>query len=144
MAFVLKKEGEKVNTTVELTTIECRCGGVYAITEKVRKQTYERCGGGWHCPYCRHEIGYFDNSEKDKLERELRNAKKREQWAREAASQARKERDLAKRQASAQKAAKTRIKNRVARGVCPCCNRSFANLAAHMNTKHPGYAGSGE
>jgi hypothetical protein len=26
--------------------------------------------------------------------------------------------------------------NRVRRGVCPCCNRSFQNLARHMETKH--------
>ena len=25
-------------------------------------------------------------------------------------------------------------------GVCPCCNRTFANLAQHMATKHPEYA----
>lgn len=29
-----------------------------------------------------------------------------------------------------------RVKNRIAAGVCPCCNRSFANLARHMKTKH--------
>ncbi|MFB3077027.1 MAG: hypothetical protein ACE1Y4_03380 [Lysobacterales bacterium] len=39
----------------------------------------------------------------------------------------------------AHKAAATRIKNRVARGVCPCCNRSFTNLHRHMESKHPNY-----
>lgn len=33
----------------------------------------------------------------------------------------------------------TRIKNRVAKGVCPCCQRTFCNLARHMETKHPDY-----
>lgn len=33
----------------------------------------------------------------------------------------------------------TRIKNRVSHGVCPCCNRTFANLMRHMKTKHPAY-----
>jgi elongation factor P hydroxylase len=36
-----------------------------------------------------------------------------------------------------QKAAKTRIVNRVKNGVCPCCNRTFANLQNHFKTKHP-------
>lgn len=36
------------------------------------------------------------------------------------------------------KATKQRIKN----GVCPCCNRTFANLHDHMATKHPDYGGS--
>ena len=35
---------------------------------------------------------------------------------------------------------KTRaIKRRVANGVCPCCTRTFQNLAAHMANKHPGF-----
>lgn len=33
-------------------------------------------------------------------------------------------------------ATKTRIKNRVKNGVCPCCNRTFENLARHMQAKH--------
>lgn len=27
--------------------------------------------------------------------------------------------------------------NRVQKGVCPCCNRSFQDLARHMESKHP-------
>ena len=41
---------------------------------------------------------------------------------------------------SATKGVVTRIKNRVGHGVCPCCTRSFANLARHMATKHSDYA----
>jgi hypothetical protein len=33
----------------------------------------------------------------------------------------------------------TRIKNRISNGVCPCCNRTFSNLASHIKTKHPSY-----
>ena len=41
------------------------------------------------------------------------------------------------RQASAAKAQVTKIKKRVGHGVCPCCNRTFGNLAAHIAQKHP-------
>lgn len=41
---------------------------------------------------------------------------------------------------SAARGVVTRIKNRVGHGVCPCCNRSFGNLASHMKTKHPDFA----
>ena len=34
----------------------------------------------------------------------------------------------------------TRIKRRVAHGVCPCCQRTFADLARHMNGQHPEFA----
>lgn len=37
----------------------------------------------------------------------------------------------------AQKAAKTKILNRVKNGICPCCNRTFSNLQNHFKTKHP-------
>jgi hypothetical protein len=33
----------------------------------------------------------------------------------------------------------TRVKKRIASGVCPCCNRTFQNVARHMKTQHPGY-----
>lgn len=30
----------------------------------------------------------------------------------------------------------TRVMKRAQRGVCPCCNRTFQNLAQHMKSKH--------
>lgn len=30
-----------------------------------------------------------------------------------------------------------RVEKRIANGVCPCCNRTFADLARHMQSKHP-------
>jgi len=36
---------------------------------------------------------------------------------------------------------KTRaLKKRVAAGVCPCCTRTFQNLARHMKSQHPNVA----
>jgi len=35
------------------------------------------------------------------------------------------------------KAALTRMTNRIAFGVCPCCHRHFDNLQRHIATKHP-------
>ena len=48
--------------------------------------------------------------------------------------------EAAQRQASAFKGVVTRTKNRIAGGACPCCNRTFQNLARHMATKHSDYA----
>jgi len=48
-------------------------------------------------------------------------------------------REATERQLSATKVVVTRIKNRVGRGVCPCCNRSFGDLHRHMTTKHPDF-----
>jgi hypothetical protein len=32
---------------------------------------------------------------------------------------------------------------RASNGVCPCCNRSFVNLARHMAGQHPRYVNNG-
>jgi hypothetical protein len=42
-----------------------------------------------------------------------------------------------KHKVAAERGAKTKLKRRIANGVCPCCKRMFANVAAHMLTKHP-------
>lgn len=34
----------------------------------------------------------------------------------------------------------TKERKRVSNGVCPCCQRTFANLGRHMHTKHPDFA----
>jgi len=45
--------------------------------------------------------------------------------------------EMERRRVSAARGQVTKIKRRVQHGVCPCCNRTFSNLAAHMQTKHP-------
>jgi len=114
---------------VELTQIICgRCGGVYGIAERVR-QYHEEHGSSWHCPYCAIGWGYAKGRIKT-LEEELARERARTQNAlsREAEAIAR---------ASAAEAANAKARKRAQAGVCPCCNRSFANVARHMATKHP-------
>jgi hypothetical protein len=35
-------------------------------------------------------------------------------------------------------------KERVSAGVCPCCTRTFQNLAQHMANQHPDFGGAGK
>jgi hypothetical protein len=35
------------------------------------------------------------------------------------------------------KAQVTKLKKRASAGVCPCCNRTFSNMARHMAHQHP-------
>jgi hypothetical protein len=44
---------------------------------------------------------------------------------------------VAQRKLEEEKAERARMERRIHRGVCPCCSRTFSNLAAHMKTKHP-------
>ena len=43
----------------------------------------------------------------------------------------------AQRSIRARKGVATRLRNRIARGQCPCCSESFKNLKLHMKSKHP-------
>ena len=125
--------GLSLEIFTDLVTIDCgKCGGTYAINERYRKQKAQE-GGGWHCPYCQCSWGFFDNSENANLRRELALERKQKEWARQEAKHAENRRRAAAGQL-------TKIKRRVSRGVCPCCNRTFENLAKHMENKHPGYS----
>ena len=118
---------------VELTQINCgECGGTYAINERYRKQQYQK-GGSWTCPYCRCGWGYSGNSENEKLKRENEHLRKQKEWAEQ-------ETRNTQNRLRAQKAATTKAKKKLGRtkhGVCPCCNRAFKQLAAHMKRMHP-------
>jgi hypothetical protein len=36
----------------------------------------------------------------------------------------------------------TKLRKRVANGVCPCCKRKFSNVVLHMRQEHPEYPAS--
>lgn len=130
--------GTQLAFDVELTSFTCgECGGVYALAERYRKQKHAK-GGYWNCPYCQCSWGYSE-SDTDRLKEEL--AQKEAQIKREQTRTrtARADATYHKNVARSQKGAKTRLKNRIANGVCPCCQRTFKQLARHMKNKHPNY-----
>lgn len=45
--------------------------------------------------------------------------------------------DRERNRANGYKGHATRITKRAKAGVCPCCNRTFKQLAAHMSSQHP-------
>ena len=55
----------------------------------------------------------------------------------DAVREARAEAEHERRRANGYKGHATRITNRAKAGVCPCCNRTFKQLAAHMKNQHP-------
>jgi hypothetical protein len=139
-----RREGE-VSTTyateTTLTTITCgECGGVYAIAEKFREQSQKE-GTTWRCPYpgCHVHWGYANNSENAQLKRQLEAERQRVERAENRARMAASRQGIAERSARAYKGQVTKVKRRVGNGVCPCCNRTFSDLARHMKGKHPDY-----
>ena len=132
---------EALNLDMQFHVVNCgECGGVYAMNQRYVKQKSDK-GGYWTCPYCKCSWGYGE-SEIQRLDKQLKQAQKQKEWAEQSIKIERELRHKAELRERGQKAAKTRIKNRIANGVCPCCNRSFQNLHQHMKKQHPDYADS--
>lgn len=123
-----------------LTVLSCgECGITFAVPEEWR-QTRREDHKTFYCPNgCRRWYAP-GTSELEKTQQYLDNARKRLQWAEEAQERTRQELKATTLSLRAQKAAKTRLKNRIAAGVCPCCDRTFADLASHMAGEHPDFA----
>ena len=92
-------------------------------------------GESFFCPNG-HSAAYKE-TEADKLRRERDRLTQRLAEKDDAIARQRNLREAAERQLSAARGRITKIKNRVSKGVCPCCNRQFSNLHRHMTTEHP-------
>ena len=91
----------------------------------------------FYCGYGHPQVFAKGETDLDKMRRERDRAFQR---LAEKDDEIRRQRDMreqTERRLSASKGQVTKIKNRVGHGVCPCCNRTFGDLARHMNTKHP-------
>lgn len=128
--------GGTITGTGTLHVTDCpTCGCIYAIPDGLYRrgqrwteQVSIYCPNGhkWHYLGKTHEQEMRELRDRLARERSLRDqAEAAERGQRGAATRARNERD--------------KLKQRAAAGVCPCCNRTFKQLARHMETKHPDY-----
>lgn len=119
------------NRILTLDLHECpSCGVVYGLTadyEDRRRQDHK----SFYCPNG-HNLSYSQESREEKLKRQLEATSSQ-------LSRTQSQLTVTKRQKAAAKGQLTKTKRRVANGVCPCCNRTFADLAAHMHGQHPEY-----
>lgn len=130
---------ETIEVTTTLATNTCtQCGTLYAMPERMQ-QARRRDHATFYCPQG-HQQYYPSKSDVERLEEQLVLAKRRAQFAEVSRDAARDQAQTAEHRRRAQKAVTTRIKNRIAAGVCPCCNRSFENLKRHMDGQHPDFA----
>lgn len=108
----------------------CTCGMAFGMPVEVERA--RRDDHKWfYCP-AGHQQHYTGKSEAQKLKDELaRNTAKLDQV------QNRNQQLIRERDTIAKAHRKMRV--RVMNGVCPCCNRSFDNLRAHMSTQHPDF-----
>jgi hypothetical protein len=120
---------------VELVEMMCgECEILFAVPAAWKWRRQED-GRTWYCPNGHPRV--YRESENDRLKRELAEAHERAERNRRAAERARTQRGMAERSAAAYKGQATKLRKRAAAGVCPCCHRTFQQLARHMQNKHP-------
>ncbi len=123
-----------LNVTHELEVIDSGCGHtVYLEAQHYRRLL--RNHKNFYCTVCGEGRHWKQKSDLEELRGRLASTQ-------DMLDTARQQRDHVEHRRRGEKAAKTRIKNRIANGVCPCCQRSFKNLHRHMQTKHPDYSTS--
>ena len=119
-----------------LTVLNCaNCGIAFGITsdfEKRRRDDHE----GFFCPKG-HSNVFNGKSEADKLKDRLKEKEESIEWYSKRVTGLHTEITKKNHEIRAQKAAKTKILNRVKNGICPCCNRTFQDLQKHFKSKHP-------
>lgn len=115
----------------------CNCGIQFCVPDyfdKERRARGEKLN--FYCPNG-HSLSYREGKE-DALRRERdRLAQRQAQLQDELAEAKRLQADAEAKADKAQRRLK-RAGERIHRGVCPHCNRTFVQLARHMASKHPG------
>lgn len=117
--------------TTNLVAVTCWCGIVHAIPDSLHRIAQKDHKHAVYCPLG-HEWVVSGPTEAERLRERLANEQERR--AATTALLRHEERSHA-----ATRGHMTRIKKRIAHGVCPCCNRSFADVERHMASQHPDY-----
>lgn len=127
MSFTLELTAEQLCCSV--------CGITFYAPENWVRAKREKHDTFW-CPNG-HSQHFPHETEAEKLRRELAREKHKAEQAQAQAAHLDRRLTVAQRQRAAARGQVTKIKNRVGKGVCPCCTRSFVNLQQHMKHQHP-------
>ena len=123
-------------TTTHVLVECCHCTALTGLPRRLYERCYDNEDGSFYCCQCGTKQGWGEGfGGSSKLQKERRRREQADARARAALDQA----EAAERSRRAVKGHLTRTKKRIAGGVCPCCNRSFQNLARHMAGQHPDY-----
>jgi hypothetical protein len=119
-----------VNVVLEVETC-CACGTSFAFPDTLQRAARRDPSVYFYCPLGHSQ--HYSEGEAGRLRKQLDAQIREATLQAQRAAQAQQERDAA---LALQAKAERKLK-RVQNGVCPCCNRTFQNLAQHMATQHP-------
>lgn len=123
-----------ITETIRLTTDVCAtCGITFAVPDSWQQRRRDD-GKTFYCPN-----GHSLHFGKNTLEKRLERAERERNAAQVGLGAARDQLDAERRSHAATKGQLTKTRKRVSAGVCPCCHRTFQNVARHMAGQHPEY-----
>ena len=114
----------------------CNCGIIFGVPDqwlssrRDDKRTFY-CPNGHGQSFTESEADRL-RRERDRLQQQIAQKDDEIKWQRE-------HRQAAERRVTAAKGQITRLKKRAKGGICPCCKRTFQNMAEHMKTQHPDF-----
>lgn len=128
-------EGQTLTTEETLIIHQCcSCQCFFAISSRLDERA-RATGIEFYCPSGHSQV--YRKSENTKLKEDVQRLEREKMNLSNIVEQKNHAITQLGYSVRAQKAAKTKIMNRVKNGVCPCCNRTFTNLQGHFKSKHP-------
>lgn len=119
----------KIQFTHDYELVTCGAKGCpeeFAMSQRTYLRT-KRTGETWYCPAGHPRVWLGQTTEQKLASAEARETALRDQL------------HAAEADAEASRSMLIRDRARFANGVCPCCNRTFQNVLAHMKGEHPDY-----
>lgn len=121
---------------ITLKVVECaNCGVSFGMPENWHNH-FRKTHQYFYCP-AGHNNYYPAKSDEEKLRDELK--RKEQELSDRVLENFRIGNELDRATKTAKRVTNKlkKMERRVTNGVCPCCNRTFKDLADHMKTKHP-------
>ncbi len=113
------------------------CGVAYAMTStfiEARRADHKT----FYCPNgC--QRAYLGKTKAEELQEQLDRANRAIQFQKDQRAMLEKSNAALRGQVTKNKNKLVAVSDSIAKGVCPCCNRSFENLRRHMASKHPDF-----
>lgn len=116
----------RLHGAVDMVTEVCyKCDVLFAMTAAYKEERRKDHDLEFYCPNGHGQV-YSGKTDTEKL----RDAEIREQAVRDQLAAAIEDAEKVRQQT-------LRERQRIANGVCPCCNRSFENVRRHISSQHP-------
>lgn len=137
-------KGDILTWSTELVCEDCcTCGILFAVPKDFNQIARNNTNHWFYCPNG-HPQHYTGKTEAQKQKEIAEREYQRRIDAERETTRARQDARTNEYRRRAEKAKRTRLEKRIAAGVCPCCNRTFSNLAQHMEQQHPDFPATTE